>query len=265
MNSTDEFLLTKWYLDCVTEEGVVFIGYVARMKIQRMVLHYSSILLHDKRTGTSSDTSLRKGRFPRIDQSRISWSSDSLSVEGEWNALSMPVERTWGTEPEGTIRWSCCQPLGRATVQMKNHRRMEGLGYVEQLTQTIPPWKLPFNELRWGHLLTESEAVVWIDWTGTTHMTMVVKNGVEVPNCTISDEEIHGDEDRFSLTLREKTVLRSGPLVSTALSLIPGISSLVSSRILNTHECKWLSRGQLLRSSLPPATGWAIHEVVRFQ
>jgi hypothetical protein len=261
----DDFLLAKWYLDCVADNGDAFIGYAARLRMKRMVLHYSSILLHDKRTGLFSDTSIREGLFPQINESRISWSSDSLSVNGQWDALSTPVERVWDTEGAGTMRWLCHQPLGRATVQIGTRRRLEGLGYVEQLTQTIPPWKLPFNELRWGHLLIESETIVWIGWTGTTQKSVVVRNGVEVPGCAIGDDDIHGDGDTFNLQLREKIILRNGLLVSTALSKVPGISSLFPSGVLNTHECKWLSQGLLNRPSLPSATGWAIHEVVRFR
>lgn len=257
--------MEKWYLDCVAENGDAFIGYVARLRMRKVVLQYSSILLRDRRTGVHSESSLRQCQFPRIDQEKISLSSRGLSVTGEWITLSSSVERVWDIEGAGTMQWKCLQPLGRASVQIGKRAPLEGLGYVEQLTLTIPPWKLPFNELRWGHVLLESDAIVWIDWKGTTQESMVLKNGVQVPGCTIGDDEIRGDGSTLNLRLREKIVLRNGKLVSTALSMIPGISSLVPAGILNTHECKWLSQGQLVRPSLPPATGWAIHEVVRFR
>jgi hypothetical protein len=265
MTHVEPFLLMKWYLDCVSNEGTAFIGYAAQLQMKKLVLHYSSILLRDKSSEIFSDTSLRQGRFPQIDRSRISWENDSLSFNGEWNAIAPPIERTWTPEEKGTITWSCFQPMGRAKVQIGNDRCIEGLGYVEQLTQTIPPWKLPFKELRWGHLLSESDAIVWIDWKGDTQTSLVLKNGLEVPGCTIGDDEIRGDQCDFRLSFDQKAVLRNGPLVSTALSMIPGISLLLPSDILHIHETKWLSSGTLARDPLSPTTGWVIHEVVKFQ
>jgi hypothetical protein len=129
---------------------------------------------------------------------------------------------------------------------------------------SIKPWQLPIDELRWGRFLSNSDAVVWIDWIGEVKQSLLFHNGVRMNNCSITDNEIKINGNEIVLALTEKSILREGRLVSTMLSRIPGIDKIVPAQILQTHECKWRSRGVLKKKDFPPTSGWAIHEVVRF-
>ena len=119
-------------------------------------------------------------------------------------------------------------------------------------------------ELRWGRFLSERDVLIWIEWRGNAPLCVVFHNGKQVSDASVSDEHVALDGGRTELTLTDKTELRQGTLGSVALSAIPGIAALVPARILNTHECKWRSRGVLSTHGSPCSSGWAIHEIVRF-
>ncbi len=127
---------------------------------------------------------------------------------------------------------------------------------------TIPPWQLPFDELRWGRFLSAEDALVWIDWRGAHSLNLTFHNGDCVEHAALTDDELVAGE--LSLALDRGTVLREGALVETALNTIPGIQKLFPFRILRVHERKWLSRGVLRKPGAEPSAGWAIHEVVRW-
>lgn len=264
MQSAEDFSLIKWYLDCITDEGSVFIGYIALLAWKAFSLHYSSVMLYDRSSGLCSDTSLRATPFPQTDGSTICWVSDPLHVDGKWSALPSPVTREWQRGNSATIIWSCLQPGAQAEAKVGSGRRFAGAGYAERLKLTVPPWQLSLRHLRWGHFFGGGETLVWIEWTDATLHSLLLHNGNEIPPQSITDTEIRGNGEELRLLIGESTPLREGTLLTTALAAVPGISKLVPSGILNSYECKWISRGQLFRHRLPPVHGWAVHEAVRF-
>jgi hypothetical protein len=169
-----------------------------------------------------------------------------VGIEGSWQALDPPVSQTL-YDSDGTVEWECCQPRGRAEVRI-GHERLRGLGYVERLTMTVPPWRLPIEELHWGRLLTEAGSLVWIDWRGPRPLQLVFRNGAEAEPALLA-----------RLELDRGLVLRDGALGKTALAIVPQVGRLFPWRILRVQETKWRSRGVLDGMS-----GWAIHEVVRW-
>ena len=152
------------------------------------------------------------------------------------------------------------QPLSRACVQAGSHRPVSGWGYVESLENTIPPWQLPFDRLRWGHFMADGDALVWIQWQGQHDATWVFVDGAETVLATIDDEHVQGQE--LDLRLDRCCVLREGFLGSTTLDRGTVLSRLLPMSILRTFERKWLSRAVLQRGASPPVAGWAIHETV---
>jgi hypothetical protein len=44
MNERSPFSLSKWYMDCVADDGTAFVGYHARLRWRRLTIHYASIL-----------------------------------------------------------------------------------------------------------------------------------------------------------------------------------------------------------------------------
>jgi hypothetical protein len=249
-------------LDCVADDGWAFIGYAARLSWRALSLNYASALRCRPGRKAETDTTLQESSAPRADGPAVKWSSPRLKVEGIWQADAPPIKCTLLESSDGKIEWHCLQPRARAEIQVGEDTRLVGLGYVEQLTMTIPPWRLPFDELRWGRFLSAEDALVWIDWRGAHSLSLSFHNGARVGHASLTDNEFAASGMRLALDCG--TVLREGALVETALSTIPGIQSLFPFRILRAHERKWLSRGHLKKAAAEPLAGWAIHEVVRW-
>jgi hypothetical protein len=232
------FHLSKWYLDCVAEDGRVFVAYSARMRWHALTLNYASVL--------GGRSSLKRCRAPERSGEHVVWSAPELGVEGTWQAIEAPVSRTL-YDTDGTVEWNCCQPRAHAEVRVGGEC-LRGMGYVERLTMTVPPWRLPIDELHWGRLLTTAGSLVWIDWRGPHSRQVILRNGVEAEPELLERLELdHG------------LVLREGALGKTALAIVPQVERLFPWRILHVQETKWRSRGWL-----DGVSGWAIHEVVRW-
>jgi hypothetical protein len=137
---------------------------------------------------------------------------------------------------------------------------MRATGYAEVLETDIPPWQLPINELRWGRAIGASSSVVWIDWRGSVPLTLILLDGEPVDG-SVDDRRV-AFADR-SITLTPTRLLRDGPIGTTALASIPGLSSWAPAAILAAHETKWFSSAAC--TGPPPFAGRAIHEVVRFR
>ena len=147
-------------------------------------------------------------------------------------------------------------PLARAKA-----RERSGLGYVEFLEMTIPPWELPIRTLRWGRFTSSSDWVTWIDWQGDSSRRIVYMNGEMIPCSKIEDDRLEAD-DGTRLLMDRSLVLRDGPLGTTALSAVSGIRRMFPARLLQMAECRWRSRSRLERKGKTPVEGWAIHEKV---
>ena len=262
LKNGSSFLLSKWYLDCVSDEGSAFIGYAASLRWRGLSLNYSSVLRRRPGEGVKTETTLQEFSAPEVAGPSLRWSSARLGVAGTWEAAAPSFKRTLLESNDGSIEWNCLHPRARSEISFGERRRMEGLGYAEHLTMTIPPWRLPFEELRWGRFLSDGDALVWVNWRGAQTLNLSFHNGVCVEDALVTESEVAAGETR--LTLGENTLLREGALVETALAAIPGVRSLFPFRMLRTRECKWLSRGLLNGPGAEPRTGWAIHEVVRW-
>jgi hypothetical protein len=162
---------------------------------------------------------------------------------------------------DGSVEWHCLLPRARGRVVLADGVAVEGLGYVERLGLTLPPWKLPIRELRWGRFLSESEGVVWIDWRGPRPLTLLTVNGAEVDAARVGDEAVTWSAGR--LELEAGSALREGSLGRNVLARVPVLSFLAPRAVRETHERKRLRRGTLV-SGGRDETGWVIDEVVRF-
>lgn len=249
-------------MDCVSDNGDVFIGYMATLHWRKIALSYSSILLHPRNGVTRTATSLRTGATPVVSTSATRWTSRALGVEGTWQAVDRPVQRTLVETEAGSIDWRCEHPRAHAEIVLADGNRITGPGYVEHLAMSLPPQRLPIDELRWGRFLSDTDSMVWIDWRGPRPMSLVVHNGVALDAPVVTDSGVVSATGTPVLTLHDHQVLREGALLKTALASVPGIDRLFPARLRQTYECKWCSRGTLHTGD--PANGWAIHEIVRF-
>lgn len=249
------FRLSKWYLDCVSDQGDVSIAYTGFVRWGLVRIHYSS-LLETTAGRIAVKNSLRRQHEPAMQNGVLSWKAASLKMAGEWRANSTAVRHEVYTSQHGSIEWNCLMPQA-----LTRFRDRLGLGYAEHLTMTIAPWKLPLRTLLWGRFTSASDWITWIDWQGEFSRRFVYMNGQPAQPLSLEDDQIKLDNGAL-LSMDRSLVIREGPLGTTALSGIPGVRKTFPARLLQVNECKWRSRASCKRPDGSVVEGWAIHERV---
>jgi len=261
--SHSSFLLTKWYLDCVADNGDTVVLYVADLRWNRISLHYGSILTAI-RDEIGSASSLHGSVAPAVDGGMISVKQPRLGMEGIWTALRPPARRTVFETADGLVDWHCLQPMSQVDLVLRGGIRITGLGYAECLTLSLLPWQLPLTELNWGRYLSREDAIVWIDWKSTKGRRIAIHNGEERLASSITESEVAFNGSEARLELDRGRVLREGRLGDTVFPTISRLIGLLPRSILAVNECKWRSRGRLHTRS-GDSSGWVIHEVVKWK
>lgn len=257
------FSLSKWYCDCVSDGGIAFVGYWARMRWGPLSIPYSATLYKPLWGPTSERYVLRPCSAPAIHGDELRWDCRRLGIQAEWTAHGTAIRRTLLETADDSISWCCRIPCARARVDLVGMGRLSGLGYAERLTLSVRSWRrLPFERLRWGRFLSAEDALTWIEWRGREHRQWVFHNGAELRGAIIDAERVELPGGRGNLELRDAVALREGRLGSTALRAIPGARFWLPGMIRDAHEAKWLARGTFTRGTRS-SSGWVVHEVVR--
>lgn len=252
------FSLRKWYLDCVTEDGTVWIGYHVRFRGWPFRFDYVAFHLDG---GTRETTSLRSLPIPDVRDGAVSWSVPQLGIDALFCSSYQPVRRLLLGTRSGSLEWNCAAPVMTGVVRLPG-REFCGLGYAECLEMTIEPWKLPIDELRWGRFCGTGESVVWIDWKGDHPLHLVVRGGELTGTGEISGSRIRLEGDD-SLLIDEKRTLRRARLEESLRALGPA-RWLVPARFRQAVEEKRLGRGRLTSPRGTIDSGWVVHELVTF-
>jgi hypothetical protein len=253
------FCLSKWYLDAVGETGEVFIGYRAALRWRKLAVAYASILTADEGGVRSSATLLPRGE-PNLFEGAVAWTEPGLAVAGTWRGTLAPIVRTLYESPEGAVVWRCLVPSAQAAIRC-GEIELRGFGYAEQLSMTIPPWRLPIDALRWGRFFAPGRSLVWIDWESREgRRTWVFVDGKEVRG-EVSEEGILFEGGKLRLPVPGRLTLRDGRL-SHLLRNLP-LPRPLFLRALAIHETKWRTSAVLELGAGAPESGWAIHEIVR--
>lgn len=253
------FSLTKWYMDCVTEAGDVAVVYCAELRWRGIHAALGSVLSGNEGK-LNPRTSISRYRIS-CDDALISVDMPKLGVSGRWQAGAAPVERTVYEQSLGRVHWNCLQPRSKVLVRIGD-RELEGLGYAECLTMTVPPWKLPMRQLRWGRFVSSQDSLAWVDWQGTWNTSFAFLNGSESKPVAVSESEVV--LPAATLRIEAGLPLRSGRLGSTILPGASGLARLFPASLFSVEEHKWRSRGALTANERT-STGWVIHEVVHWK
>lgn len=257
----ERFALSKWYLDCVTAAGDAFIGYWAELHGAHLSVRYVSAMtfvdgiLHER-------SSIRGGAAPREDPDRVAWDCAALEVRGVWSGPTEPSpDRVLFRRGEGTLRWRCVQPRAEATVRV-GERVLDGIGYSEIVTLSLPPWDLPIEELRWGRAHFPGRSVVWVDWLGEPPFRLALVDGAEAPCAEVSDAAVVTAGGRVDLGARRP--IREGPVAGSSVGSVPGVRAALARAGLLIDEHKWISSATLGEGGRG-LQGIAIHERVRWR
>ena len=256
------FHLVKWYLDLVTDEGEVLIGYAADLRWGALRLRYAATLSGRAPGPFRGATHLLGVRLPEARDGVVRWRVGARGPRGEWTAVRAGPERVLLDGPEGEVRWSCLHAASAGRARTARGPELQGRGYVERLELTIPPWRLPLHELRWGRFVSDGAALAWIEWRGPRPLRLVLRDGQPVEPASVSDDEVTAAGS--TLRLSDPVTLRDGELGLTVLRPLPLLRRALPAAMLGTRETKWLSRGELQQPDGRRARGWALHELVRF-
>ncbi|MGA7885134.1 MAG: hypothetical protein WCA44_05280 [Acidobacteriaceae bacterium] len=258
------FELSKWYADCVGDEGDAVILYHAELRLGILPIHYESLLIRERDSPARAEYSLRRNSAPVARDGSVEWQSSHWRASASWRDLGRPQREVLFEAGAGSLQWNCIAPRAAATVRIGEEKPLKGWGYVEHLKLSIPPWRLPIRRLRWGRFVNAADSLVWIDWSGPSARQVVVLNGARAPAARITDSDVVLDASGATLHLEDSQEIRNGRLGETALAVFPNLSDLFPESILNIRECKWLSRATLRQPGRPDSTGTAIHEVVEW-
>ena len=254
------FSLQKWYLDVVTRRGDVVILYAARLRWGAIGVRYASAL-EDRVDGAHREASTRRLDAPTRIEGGVSWQNSALDVEGRWLPDTCPLSRTLVSTPDGMIRWTCQVPRGRASVRVGDVT-YDGLGYVERLRLTTPPWQLPFTTLRWGRHISDRHSLVWIDWRGTRCQSWVWLDGCEQREAIVTDAGVSGLADGAELCVQGGRDVVKRDVLSTFSRLLPGLTRRLAGRLAGMHEHKRIEPSAIIRAGERQDAGWTLREVV---
>ena len=255
------FLLTKWYLDLVTPEGTALIAYAARLRWGRFRLAYASVLVSEpSREARETRAFGGGGAWPRLDGDRLIWTPPRLGVDGTWDRAAPGIRRRLLKTDAGEIRWKCEMPSGRASVTVGG-RTFDGLGYVERLSLSIPPWNLPFRTLHWGRHTSAGHSLVWIDWTGEDTRRYVWLDGVEQPNASLDERAVYRLDQETTLRLDGARDICDQRALARIAGRVPGLTRRLAGPVAAMREHKQVARGTIERHGDAHA-GWTLFETV---
>lgn len=249
------FRLVKWYGDLTTQIGEAVILYAADLK-DPLPVHYASVL----------DASGHRPAFNHslhastIEYDGGGWVWKAPGVEARFSPLHRAAPIDLLDDAPGALLWHAMAPLCKTGMVLRG-RHLDGLGYLERLELTVPPWQLPLGRLIWGRLVHPEASLVWIDWQGPRSLRLVLHDGERVEG-TIDADTVSGPG--FQLQIGHRKVLREGTLGRVALAGIAVVSRVAPAGFLATTERKTLARARLTRGA-DVLQGWVIDEVVTWE
>jgi hypothetical protein len=261
------FLLRKWYLDCVTEDGSAVVAYWASLCWGALRMRYAALLCGATGRDAWQIHTLRPGAPPSLEGERCDWQCPRLGLTGSWTARAGRVGRVLLRTAEGGIRWVCHQPAADVRVDILRPGApaitLRGSGYVEELTLTMPPWELPFSTLLWGRFVAEDASMVWIRWRGQSPGGLTLVDGTLHSEPRVRDGTVAVPGTAL-LRMEEGRSLRDGTLANAALRNLTRLVPLLPRAFREARENKQVSRAELHRCGCEPVSGWTLHEVVKW-
>jgi hypothetical protein len=260
------FRLDKWYFDCVSPGGGVFIGYAAKLRWGPVRLSYGARITAPGGAAAPGGAGARQRQslsFGTVVEGadRLEWDNASLGVRGTWTGEEGIANTVLLEGPDGGIEWRCVKT--NAAVRLRvDGTDVAGAGYVERLTLTVPPWRLPFTELRWGRYVAADlrDHAVWIDMRGGTRRSWVWLDGERAAGASVENDRVRiGDRE---LRFEASRPVRCENVAGTLLGRFRPLARLLPRGVRDIREDKRVSDCVLAKGGEVESRGWSINEVV---
>lgn len=264
MHGRAPFTLTKWYFDCVAADGRAVIGYWASLAWRGVALTWQNVTLYEAGRPPVSRSSLVPAPPPEVTGDTITWYAPALAGVVGIESRQRPIEERLLDCDAGVVEWRAEAPAAVVSLELRGFAPVQGSGYAERIFISVPPWRLPIRELRWGRWLDAavSRSVVWIDWRGDSPQAWVFVDGIKAPSAVVTDESICAEG--VEVVLGERRTLHARAFAEIAAT-IPLLKAVVPKSLLALRETKWCSAGTLVKGNAAAQTGYAIHEVAVFR
>ncbi|HEX8659782.1 MAG TPA: hypothetical protein VF690_19720 [Hymenobacter sp.] len=257
------FQLQKWYADVVDPAtGHLAICYDSELRWKGLAFRFTNLLRFEPPGMRFASASFVHQAQAGLNEDQVLFTLKQRGVRGTWQRQAPALRELLLETAYGSVLWECHFPAATAQVLM-GETVLHGLGYVEKLTLTLPPWHLPLQTLRWGRFVAPGHCLVWIKWEGPEPRHLVFYNGTRYADTGhIGDNEVQVGP--FRLAFEAKHSLRAGLVGKTVFQRFPWFKKLFPVRILHLDEAKWLSAATLTEARTVVATGYAVHERVEW-
>jgi hypothetical protein len=261
---SSDFVLVKWYLDCVDRHGHTVIAYWASLAWGGLSFTWQSLELYEANRATKRRWSVQRSSPPERLRTGISWQAPALGCAITIEARQPSFAVRLIDAPPTSVEWAVECPVGQVTVDIDGMGTVRGDGYAERLESHAPPWRLPITELRWGRCVVSEPArsVVWIDWRGALPRSWVFRDGRLESGASVSDTAISGNGFALSIVPESRLVHRA---LAEILEPLPMLRSLLPSSILALSESKWLGTGCLSEQENATMNAPVLYELVRLR
>lgn len=245
-------------------EARAVIGYWASLAWRGVALTWQNVTLFEPGKAPVSRSSLASAAPPDVAGDSLSWEAEALGCAMAFEPRQPPIEERLLADGSGVVDWRVEAPAAEVSASLRGFAPLRGAGYAERILITIPPWRLPIRELRWGRWIGEaaSRSAVWIDWRGEAPRTWAFVDGAAVPAPEVTDESVRAGA--LEVALAERRTLQSRSLAEIASS-IPPLKAVVPRSFLGLRQSRWCSDGMLRDGRGASCSGRAIHEVVVFR
>jgi hypothetical protein len=293
------FYLKKWYLDLISDDGVVVYLYFIATKIAGM--HGGNISAHVALPDGGSLAASMNRRVILVDSKRSAECAPSflknaagsaharvalpqLYIDLHYHSSDTPWVPTEGgvllRRSGNYLAWNVPLPAAAADGVIRSGRqewRVSGVGYQDIVEMTLPPWRLPIAELNWGRAHCGRYTVVFdrVKLTDGTTLQYVMLSGEStdagmVASETFTIETDEGDQkttlrhDSFALHLSLRHILAEGEIASGEQIRYRLLRKFLAKASGNPIEKKMVSEAAL-RLGEHTYGGWAIHERVSWR
>jgi hypothetical protein len=259
----DRFVLTKWYLDSVDTGGRSAILYSTILSWGRARVAWHSVSICEPDERVAHRVTFKPLPVPERDGDHLAWCADSLGCTVACTPNLPPFAHRLLEEPDGVLDWRCEAPAARVNVNLADAPPLFGFGYVERLSLTLLPWRLPIDEMRWGRWVSDdgTRSLVWIDWKGPHPRSDAYLDGRPERSSVVGDREVRAGDVRLTLATRRPLYSRS---LGSELAGLGPVLNLLPASWRDLEDAKWICRARLDGPGGRTDDGWCIDETVRF-
>ena len=256
--------LEKWYLDAVLDDGTVWYGYQARLKLPG----YPTMPWVCGYTVRPDGSQFSRARWrswpaPACVKGIWQWTGPD-GFQAAWEPTSDGSASPLGSDDQFQVHWNCVVPGAVVRCRIPDAdgtlRKVSGTGYIEHM-RLETHGALPFKELQWGRAHAGGSSLVWIRWAAGKDCTFLLENGRPIGGQieASSDGSVH-----VRTATGEWWAQHTKPLCDRDVrTSFPGWLVRLAGRTVPQRELK-LTGTAVLRNSIASHAGTGIWEEVQW-